>query len=185
MSLYQPVILASLAGSYALWFVAQLIALAIIVLLIVRWRPGFLGKRTIGETLGAALDARSAQIQSQLEAAERSRREAEEIRAQSRRDVERAREEARVIVDRAQETSVAIQREMHERAQQEYERIVGQARGEIEYERRQAELALQKEAASVVVDAATEVVRNALTPEGDRRLIVESLANLTDLRDLP
>lgn len=178
----QPIVLATLAGNYPLWLGAQLIAIAIIIILFLRWRPSFLGRRTIAQSIGSALDARSAEIQSQLEAAERSRQEAERIRSQSREEIEHARREADTIVARAQETSRAIQEEMHVRAREEYERIVGQAREEIDYERRQAELALQRKTSSLVVDAATEVVRAALTPENDRRLIDESLSDMRDLR---
>jgi F-type H+-transporting ATPase subunit b len=177
--------LAALADSYLLWWIAQVIAVAILVLLFLRWRPNFLKRRTLGETLGAALDARAARIQEQLEAAERSRREAARIREQAQADIVEAREEEREILARAEKTCKAIQDEMAVRAREEYERIVAQARNEIDYERRQAELALQKNASAIVINAAAEVVRNALSPESDRRIIGESLSELKDVRDLP
>jgi len=167
-----------LASSYPLWWLAQIIAIAILVILFLRWRPGFLSGKTVGETLGAALDARKGQIEEQLAAAERSRQEAARIREQSAQDVARAREEAEGIVSRAAETSQAIQKDIEARAHEEYDRIVGQARNEIESERRQAELALRRRAADIVVDAAQQIVERHLDDESDQRLIQESVSHL-------
>ena len=91
----------TLSGNYIVWWVAQVVALALIVFLVLRWRPGFLGGKTIGQTVNSSLDSRAAQIKEQLEAAERSRQEAQRIREQSAQDVARAKEEAEDIVARA------------------------------------------------------------------------------------
>lgn len=168
----------TLSGNYIVWWIAQLVALAIIVFLALRWRPGFLKGRTIGQTVGGTLDARAKQIQEQLEAAERSRQEAARIREQSAQDVARAKEEAEGIVARAAATSKAIQKDIEGRAREEYDRIVGQARDEIESERRQAELALRRRAADIVVDAAQQIVEKNLDAESDQRLIQESVSQL-------
>jgi F-type H+-transporting ATPase subunit b len=174
-------VVAVLAQNYFLWWGAQIVAVAILVWLFLRWRPGFLGKRTIREAMTSTLDARAAQIRAQLEAAEQSRREAERIRAESQQEIERARLEANQIVERASTTSAAIREDIVKRAQEEYERIVAQARDEIAYERRQAELALQQRAADIVVDAAGQIVREHLEPSTDRRLIDNSLSNLKEI----
>lgn len=171
-----------LANDYWVWWLAQLVAIAILVVLFLRWRPGFLGKRTVREALGAALAARENGIREQLQAAERSRQEAAAIREQANRDIEQARQQANDIVARAQQTSEAIQRDMEEQARAEYQRIVGQAKSEIEYEREQAELALRRRAADIVVDAAGQIVRQNLDPEADHRIIGESLDELGTLR---
>lgn len=164
-----------LANSYWVWWLAQIVAIAILVFLFLRWRPGFLGKRTVREALNAALQARENGIREQLEAAARSREEAARIREQSERDIEQARLQANEIVARAGQTSEAIQRDMQERARQEYDRIVAQAKTEIEYERDQAELALRRRAADIVIDAAGQIVRQNLDPTSDHRIIGESL----------
>jgi F-type H+-transporting ATPase subunit b len=168
----------TLSGSYGLWFAAQVVAIVIIVVLVLRWRPGFLGKRTIGETLNQSLDARAARIQDQLEAAQRSREEAARIHEESQREIAQARQQAEEIVTRATSTSEAIQHEIEERAKEEYNRIVGQARNQINYERQQAEVALRRRAADIVVDAAGQVVERYLEPQSDRRIIDDSLTNL-------
>jgi F-type H+-transporting ATPase subunit b len=168
----------TLSGDYIVWWIAQLVALALIIFLVLRWRPGFLGGRTIGDTVNGILDARAAQIKEQLEAAERSRQEAERIREQSAQDVARAKEEAESIVVRASETSEAIQKDIEARAREEYDRIVGQARSEIDAERRQAELALRRRAADIVVDAAQQIIERNLDEAADQRLIRESVSQL-------
>jgi F-type H+-transporting ATPase subunit b len=173
---------AILAHNWPIWWVAQVVAVGILVYLILRWKPGFLKGRTIGTTLGATLDAREEQIRAQLSAAEESRREAALIREQAVTDIENARHTAEQIVSRAQHTSEAIQQEIVARAEEERLRIVGQAKSEIDYERRQAEQALRRRAADIVVDAASQVVGNHMSPSTDRRIIDESLVNLKELR---
>lgn len=171
-----------LASNFWVWWLAQIVAIVILAILFLRWRPGFLGKRTVREALSAALAARENGIREQLQAAERSRQEAAAIREQANREIEQARQQANEIVTRASQTSEAIQRDMEERARTEYERIVGQAKSEIEYEREQAELALRRRAADIVVDAAGQVVRQNLDPTADHRIIGESLDELGALR---
>ncbi len=170
-----------LSGEYFLWWGAQLIAIAILVWAFLRWRPGFLGGKTIGNTLGAALDARENQIRVQLEAAERSRQEAARIQAEARQEIEQARAQAAEIVQRTQQTSESIQREIEARGEEEGKRIVAQAKEEIEYERRQAEMALRRRAADIVVDAAAQIIGQNLSPEADRRIVADSLANFREV----
>jgi F-type H+-transporting ATPase subunit b len=176
-----PVVGSILADNYLVWWAAQLVAVAILVFLVLRWRPKFLRGRTIGQTLDGALTAREEQIKVQLEAAEESRKEAARILAESAKDVENARVQADDIVARALHTSEAIQREITERAQDEAMRIVEQTQAEIEYETRQAEMALRRRAADIVIDAAEQIVERHLEPSTDRRLIEKSLANLRDI----
>lgn len=171
-----------LAENFIAWWLAQVLGIAILVTVFLRWRPGFLGRRTIGQTLNQVLDARSAAIQEQLEAADRSREEAERLHAAAQQDVERAKVEAGEIVERASHTSESIGAELEKRAREEYERIVAQARSQIEYERERAIAALRRNAADVVVDAAREVVERTLEPEGDRRVIETSLDDLKEIR---
>jgi F-type H+-transporting ATPase subunit b len=171
----------TLASNIVIWWIAQLVAIAILVALFLRWRPGFLKGRTIGETVGALLDAREAQIQEQLEAAQRSREEAARIQQQSEQEIAQAREEGKTIVERAATTSQAIQQEIEKRAREEYDRIIGQARQQIDYEREQAEVALRRRAADIVVDAAGEVVRRNLDSVTDQRLIDDTLSHLGPL----
>lgn len=171
-----------LANNFLVWWVAQVAAIAILVILFLRWRPGFLGKKTIGETVGALLDARQAQIQQQLDIAQQSRDEAARIQEQSSKDIEHAREEAMEIVARASTTSEAIQRDMEQRAREEYERIVSQAKSAIEYEREQAEIRLRRQASDIVVDAARQVVEQSLDAQADQRIIDGALGDMKGLR---
>lgn len=171
-----------LANNYIIWWIAQLVAIAILVYLFLRWRPGFMGGKTIGETMGGALDTREGQIRSQLDAAQQSRDEAERIHSESQREITEAREQSEQIVARASETGQAIQQEIQDRAREEYTRIVGQAATQIEYERERAEQALRRSAADIVVDAAGQVIEKHLEAQTDRRLIMESLQDMREFR---
>jgi F-type H+-transporting ATPase subunit b len=178
------IVLASsnLSANLPLWWLAQLIAIAILVWLFLRWRPNFLRGRSIRQTLNDVLDARQQQIQTQLEAAQRSREEAARINEQAKQEIAQARKDAEEIVTRAAHTSEAIQQEMQKRAREEYERIIGQARVQIDYEREQAELALRRRASDIVVDAAGQIVERYLEPQTDRQIIDSSLADLKEIR---
>jgi F-type H+-transporting ATPase subunit b len=179
----QPdLMLATLSGNLIAWWVAQVLAIAILVILFLRWRPGFLGKRTVGEMMGSALDAREESIREQLEAAQRSREEAERIQQAALEDIERARTEAREIVERAHSTSQAIQQDMTDRAEEEANRVVAQASAQINYEREQAEQALQRRASDIVIDAARTVIQRNLDESSDRQIINTSLSDLKELR---
>lgn len=171
-----------LASNLILWWIAQLIAIVILVWLFLRWRPGFLRGRSIRQTVTDMLDAREQQIQTQLEAAQRSREEAARINEQAKQEIAQARQDAEAIVSRAAHTSEAIQQEMQKRAREEYERIIGQARVQIDYEREQAELALRRRASDIVVDAAGRIVKEYLEPQTDRQIIDSSLADLKEIR---
>jgi F-type H+-transporting ATPase subunit b len=170
-----------LADTYLAWWAAQVVALVILVFLVLRWHPKFLRGRSIGQTLDAALIARENQIGAQLAAAEESRKEAARIREEAANDVEEARGQADEIVERARHTSESIQREITDRAREEARRVVEQAQAEIAYETRQAEMALQRRAADIVVDAAKQIVERHLEPATDRRLIEESLARMREI----
>lgn len=176
------IVLAALSSNYLIWWLAQVVAVAILIFLFLRWRPTFLGGKTIGETLGQALDSRENVIREQLDAAQKSREEASRVHEQSQQDLAKAREQSEAILKRAEQTSQAIQHEIEERAREEYERIIGQARSQIEYEREQAELALRTRAADIVVDAARQVIENNMDPAADRRIITNSLENLKEVR---
>jgi F-type H+-transporting ATPase subunit b len=173
---------AVLANNYWVWWIAQLIAVAILVALFLRWKPGFLGGRTIGQTVGAALDARKAQIEEQLAVAERNREEAERLREQVRLDVEHAREEAERISSSSTTTAEAIRREIEQRAVDERQRILAQGRADIQQEEAQALQALQRRAADIVIDAAGEIVSRHMDENSDQRLIHGSLQKLGDGR---
>jgi F-type H+-transporting ATPase subunit b len=175
------VVAATLSSNLFFWWLAQIIAVAILVILFLRWRPGFLGGRTIKDSMNGALDARSDAIREQLEAAQRSREEAARLHAEAQRDVENARTEAAEIVERASHTSAAIGADLERRAREEYDRVVGQARSQIEFERERALSALRRRAADIVIDSAREVVERTMEPRSDRRVIQDSLSNLKDI----
>ncbi|MGH2449427.1 MAG: F0F1 ATP synthase subunit B [Chloroflexota bacterium] len=170
-----------LANSVYLWWLAQVLAIAILVYFFLRWKPKFTGGRTINQLVGSMLDARQSQIEAQLESAEKSRQEAARTREASQQEVEQARVEAETIATRAVSTAEAIGQEIEQRAQEEYQRIIAQARVEIDLERERAELALRRRAADLVVDAAGKVVENHLDPSTDVTIIDRSLVQMKDL----
>ncbi|HZS94648.1 MAG TPA: F0F1 ATP synthase subunit B [Chloroflexota bacterium] len=171
-----------LAANVVLWWAAQLVAIAILVLLFLRWRPKFTGRRTVGEIVGSLLDARETQIRQQLAAADEAREEARRLHEEAQQDIVRARGEAEEIVSRAARTGELIREDMDRHAREEYDRIVAQARVEIDLERERAESALRRRAADIVIDAAGQVVERELTPQADAGLINSSLDNLGDIR---
>src|SRR5579875_2850415 len=171
-----------LADNVFLWWAAQVVAIAILVILFLRWRPKFTGRRTIGEMVGSILDARAEQIRQQMAAADRAREEAQHLHEEAQQDIRQARGEAEQIVARGARTAELIREEMGRHAREEYDRIVAQARVEIDLERERAESALRRRAADIVIDAAAHVVQNDLTTQADAGLINQSLDSVGELR---
>jgi F-type H+-transporting ATPase subunit b len=109
-----------------------------------------------------ALDRRQRAIEGSIDAAERTRREADELLAEYRE--RKAAENA--------------EREAHEAGRARREELLEQTRRDIESETRRAIQEIRKEVADMTVLATEKVTRKALTEEDQRRLVEETLREL-------
>jgi F-type H+-transporting ATPase subunit b len=125
--------------------------------------------------IAEALDKRRLAIEESIEAANRAKREADELLGEYRSRLREAREQAEEIVTRARRAADALADEAKVEASHQREEALAAARRDIEAETRRALDELRKEVANLTVVATEKVTRKSLTPEDHRRLIEEAL----------
>jgi F-type H+-transporting ATPase subunit b len=125
-----------------------------------------------------ALDRRQKAIDDSIDAADRTRREAEELLAEYRERLKEARRQADDIVERSRKAGEAIERDTVDEAKQKREELLEAARRDIEIETKRAIQEIRKEVADLTVMATEKVTRKALTAEDQRQLVEEAIAEL-------
>jgi F-type H+-transporting ATPase subunit b len=128
--------------------------------------------------IAEALDRRQKAIEDSIDAAERTRTEAETILAEYRERLAEARGQADDIVARARKTGEAAENEILADARRKREEMMEQTRREIEAETRRAIQEIRAEVADLTVLATEKVARKSLTDEDQKRLVDEALSEL-------
>jgi F-type H+-transporting ATPase subunit b len=124
------------------------------------------------------LEARRRAVQTNLEAAEGARDEAQKLLDEYREQLAAARHEASEIVDRARRTGEEERRRMQEELQAERERGVAAAKSAIEAETRQSLDRIKSEIADLTLQATEAVLRTKLDAGESKRLIDEALSGV-------
>jgi len=124
------------------------------------------------------LEQREEQINRSIDQAEKTRAEADELLAEYRRRLAEAREQADEIVARANKAAEALKAEAAEEGRARREELVAAARKDIETETRRSLEAIRREVADLTVLATEQVTRKSLTPDDQKRLIEEALADV-------
>jgi F-type H+-transporting ATPase subunit b len=128
--------------------------------------------------IGEALDRRQRAIEDSIDAAERTRHEADELLAEYRQRLSDARGQADEIVARARKTGEATEAEAMAEARRRREELMEQTRRDIQAETRRAIQEIRSEVADLTVRATEKVTRKSLTGEDQRRLVDEALSEL-------
>ena len=128
--------------------------------------------------IAEALDRRQKAIEDSIDAAEKTRSEAEQILAEYRERLAEARGQADEIVARARKTGEAAENEILADARAKREEMMEQTRRDIEAETRRAIQQIRAEVADLTVLATEKVTRKTLTDEDHKRLVEEALAEL-------
>ena len=128
--------------------------------------------------IGEALDKRQAAINESIEAAERDRKEAEQLAAENRQNLLEARTHAEDILTRARKSADAAEAKAREDAKTKGEEILAQARKDIEAETRRAISEIRSEVADLTIQATAKVTGKTLDGDDQRRLIEEALDGL-------
>src|SRR5918996_5038315 len=128
--------------------------------------------------IAAALDRRRLAIEESIEAANRSKREADELLEEYRARLREAREQSEDIVVRARKAADNLAEETKAQASKQREELLAAARRDIEHETRRALDELRKEVADLTVIATEKITRKSLTEEDHRRLIEEALSEV-------
>ncbi len=126
--------------------------------------------------IAEALDKRRKAIDESIEAAVRTKREADELLAEYRARLKEAREQADDITARSRRAAEAMQDESKAEAKRYREDLMESTRRDIETETRRALDEIRKEVADLTVIATEKVTRKSLDDDDHRRLIEEALA---------
>jgi F-type H+-transporting ATPase subunit b len=125
-----------------------------------------------------ALDRRAKTIAESLDAAERQRRESDELLAEYRSRLAEAREQADDIMARARKAAETAEAEATTAGREKREELVSQAKRDIEAETRRSLEQIRGEVADLTVLATEKVTRKSLTGEDQKRLVEEALAEV-------
>jgi F-type H+-transporting ATPase subunit b len=125
-----------------------------------------------------AIEKRAAKISEDIEAAERQRKEADELLAEYRERLKEAREQAEDIVARAKKAGETARSEATEEGRNKREELVEAAKKDIEAETKRSLEQIRKEIADLTVLATEKVARKSLTEEDQKRLVEEALSEV-------
>src|SRR6478752_4416630 len=128
--------------------------------------------------IAEALEKRQKMIEDSIDAAEKTRREADELLAEYRERLSDARGQADEIVARARRTAEANENETIAEARAKREEMMEQTRRDIEAETRRAIQQIRAEVADLTVLATEKVTRKSLDSADQKRLVEEALSEL-------
>jgi F-type H+-transporting ATPase subunit b len=144
----------------------------------------FLLRRLAYPRIQTALEKRSRAISESIDAAERTRQEADQILNEYRERLREAREQADEIVARARKAADRTQDDARIHAKETREEMLEDARRDIEQETRRAIGQIRREVADLTVLATEKVTRKTLDDDDHKRLIDEALQEF-DFSQLP
>ena len=125
-----------------------------------------------------ALDKRAAAISESIDAAERQRKESDELLAEYRARLAEAREQADDIMARARKAAETAEAEAAAAGKEKRDELVASANREIEAGTKRALDEIRQEVANLTVLATERVTRKALNAEDQKRLVEEALSEV-------
>ena len=128
--------------------------------------------------IAEALDRRQRAIEESIDAAERTRTEADQLLAEYRERLTAARQQADEIVARARKAGEQQEADGVADGKRRREELLEQARRDIEAETRRAIQEIRAEVADLTILATEKVTRKTLTDDDQRRLVEEAVAEL-------
>src|SRR4051812_5711272 len=128
--------------------------------------------------ISEALDKRQHAIEESIDAAARTRAEANKLLAEYRERLAEARGQADEIVTRARKTGESAEAEILAEARTKREEMMEQTRRDIEAETRRAIQQIRAEVADLTIAATEKVTRKSLDDADQKRLVEEALSEL-------
>src|SRR5215216_3997686 len=125
-----------------------------------------------------ALDKRQRAIEESIDAAERTRTEADQLLAEYRQRLTDARAQADEIVARAERAGEVAKEESLAAAKTQRQELLEQTKRDVEAETRRALQEIRREVADLTVMATEKVTRKTLDAGDQRRLVDDALAEL-------
>ncbi len=128
--------------------------------------------------IGDALEKRANAVAESIDAAKRTREEADELLQEYRERLREAREQAEDIVTRSRHASERFAEESKSEAKKQREEMMEQTRRDIEQETQRALGEIRKEVADLTIAATEKVTRKSLDADDQKRLVEEALAEV-------
>ena len=125
-----------------------------------------------------ALDKRAKAISESIDAAERQRKESDELLSEYRARLAEAREQADDIMARARKAAETAEAEAAASGREKREELVEAAKRDIEAETRRSLEQIRSEVADLTVLATERVTRKSLSAEDQKRLVEEALGEV-------
>jgi len=150
-------------------FLFEVIAFILMIAILARW---------VYPRVMAVAESRQRLITEQLEAAERSREEAEARLRDAEGSLQAARQRAAEVLEGANKTGEQMRAELRVRAEEEARRLTENARRDIEAERQKAIDSVRGEVADLVIAATEKVVGETLDEQRHRSLIERAIAQV-------
>jgi F-type H+-transporting ATPase subunit b len=122
-----------------------------------------------------ALEKRANAVAESIDAARRTREEADELLQEYRERLREAREQADDIVARARQASERFAEESKSEAKRQREEMMEQTRRDIDQETRRALGEIRREVADLTIAATEKVMRKSLDGDDQKRLVEEAL----------
>ncbi len=129
--------------------------------------------------MNTLLEERREKIQGEMERAEATRGDADELLADYKAQLASARDEANRIIEEARQTADQLRVDLQSRAEQESHAIVARAQEEIRAERDRVFQELRTQVGEIAVELAGKVVGEALDTSAHTRLIDEYIDQVT------
>jgi F-type H+-transporting ATPase subunit b len=152
------------ADLYPHWQELIVGALAFAVLFFFTWK-------WVLPRVNTMLEERRQKIQGELERAEGSKQEADQMLAQYREQLAKAREDANQIIEEARKTADQLRRDLMAKSEQEAQQVLLRAQEEIRAERDRVFQELRAQVAEISVELAGRVVGEELDQDRHERLI--------------
>jgi F-type H+-transporting ATPase subunit b len=130
-----------------------------------------------------ALEKRANAVAESIDAAKRTREEADDLLQEYRERLREAREQAEDIVHRARQSSERFHEQSKAEAKRQREEMMEQTRRDIDQETRRALAEIRREVADLTIAATEKVMRKSLD-EGDQKRLVEEALQEVDFSAL-
>ncbi len=128
------------------------------------------------------MDQRASHVASEIDAAEKSRSEANKILDEQRALLKEARQEAHVLIENAKKQGDIQREEIIIAARAESERLKEAAKRDIEQQKENAVTAIREQVASLSVLIASKVIEKELTAQDQEKLISEYIQEAGEKR---
>ncbi len=138
----------------------------------------FILRKAVFPVIGEALDKRAKMIDGDIDAAEQTRKDADELLAEYRERLKEARAQSEEIVQRARQTAESHEHEARDRGQEILAEAAKRAERDIDAATKRALDDIRREVADLTILATEKVTRKTLNDADQRRLVEEALGEL-------